>query len=98
MARRRVPHRCATSPSDAYGPRQRAGTHRGERTAAGWCAAAGKGVVFSSKRAKVPWYSPPGLYEYTYRGVDKRKALLFCVTVTGVCSLAPAACFTHTPA
>jgi hypothetical protein len=50
----------------------------------GWCAAAGKGVVFSSKRAKVPWYSPPGVYEYTYRGVDKRKALLFCVTVTGV--------------
>jgi hypothetical protein len=43
-------------------------------------------VLFSSKRTKVPWYSPQGVYEYTYRGVDKRKELLFCVSVTGGCS------------
>ena len=57
--------------------------------------------MFSSKRAKVPWYSPQGVYEYTYRGVDKRKELLFCVTVTGglfvvCCLFAPP--LLHTPA
>ena len=45
-------------------------------------AEAGQAVEFYSKRSKVPWYAPAGVYTYTYRAVDKRKQLLFCFRVT----------------
>mmetsp|Transcript_7542 Transcript_7542/g.19183 ORF Transcript_7542/g.19183 Transcript_7542/m.19183 type:complete len:193 (-) Transcript_7542:305-883(-) len=36
---------------------------------------------FASRRHKVPWYSPGGSYNYTYRLFDRHGELLFCTQV-----------------